>query len=46
VPIIAARDGFVRHVKARWNYVDDTPGRQLLIGVEPSGVRLDLQGGK
>lgn len=45
VPIVAARDGFVRHVKARWNYVDDTPGRQLLIGVEPSGVRFDLQGG-
>lgn len=46
VPIMAARDGFVRHVKARWNYVDDTPGRGLLIGVEPSGVRWDLQGGK
>lgn len=46
VPIMAARDGFVRHVKARWNYVDDTPGRQLLVGVEPSGVVWDLQGGK
>lgn len=45
VPIIAARDGFVKHVKALWNYIDDTPGRELLIGKEPSGVRWDLQGG-
>lgn len=45
VPIIAARDGFVRHVKARWNYVDDTPGRELLVGKEPAGVVWDLQGG-
>jgi hypothetical protein len=43
VPIIAARDAYVRHVKARWNYVDDTPGRELLIGTEPSGVRWDEQ---
>jgi hypothetical protein len=45
VPIIAARDGYVRHVKARFNYVDHTPGRELLIGREPAGVRWDLQGG-
>ena len=45
VPIVAARDGFVRHVKARWNYVDDTPGRELLVGKEPAGVVWDLQGG-
>jgi hypothetical protein len=45
VPIMAARDGFVRHVKERWNYVDTTPGRELLIGKEPSGVVWDLQGG-
>lgn len=45
VPIVAARDGFVRHVKARWNYVDDTPGRELLVGKEPARVVWDLQGG-
>lgn len=43
VPIYAARDGFVRHVKARWNYLDDTPGRQLLVGVEPSDVLWDVR---
>ncbi len=45
IPITAARDGEVRHVKARWNYIDDTPGRELLIGKEPSSVRWQLQGG-
>ena len=45
IPIYAARDGYVQHVKARFNYIDHTPGRELLIGAEPSGVRWDLQGG-
>lgn len=43
VPIIAARGGYFRHVKATFNYLDDTPGRELLIGKEPSGVRWDMQ---
>jgi hypothetical protein len=43
VPIFAARDGGIEHVKAQWNYVDGTSGRKLLIGVEPAGVRWDLQ---
>ena len=38
LPIYAAREGFVRHVKARWNYIDETPGRSLLIGKEPSAI--------
>lgn len=45
VKIRAARDGEVLHVKRRWNYIDDTPGRELLIGKEPSAVRWALQGG-
>lgn len=43
VPIVAARDGGIRHVKARWNYIDDTPGRELLVGREPGRVVWDLQ---
>jgi len=45
VPIIAARDGEHRHVKALWNHLDGTPGRELLIGKEPARVVWDLQGG-
>jgi hypothetical protein len=41
VPIYAARGAFVHHVKTRVNEDDYAPGRELLIGVEPSLVRWD-----
>lgn len=45
IEIMAIRGGFVRHVKKRWNYIDETPGRELLVGKEPSAIVWDLRGG-
>lgn len=41
VPMVAARDGYVEHVKSEWNRRDDYPGRELLIGREPARVVVD-----
>lgn len=41
VPMVAAREGLVGHLKKRWNKLDDTPGRELMVGKEPAGVRFD-----
>ena len=41
VPMVAVRDGLVGHYKRQWNTLDDTPGRELLVGREPAGVELE-----
>ena len=41
VPMVAAREGLVGHLKREWNKLDKTPGRELLVGKEPAGVRFD-----
>jgi GT2 family glycosyltransferase len=41
VPMVAARDGYVTHVKEQWNKLDRGEGRQLLVGVEPADVVVD-----
>jgi hypothetical protein len=41
ISIYAARGAFVQHIKTRVNQSDDAPGRQLLIGVEPSLTRWE-----
>jgi GT2 family glycosyltransferase len=42
VPMVAARGGLVGHLKKRWNTLDNTPGRELLVGKEPAGVELEF----
>jgi hypothetical protein len=42
VPMMAARGGLVGHLKKRWNTLDNTPGRELLVGKEPAGVELEF----
>ena len=42
VPMMAARGGLVGHLKKRWNTLDKTPGRELLVGKEPAGVELEF----
>lgn len=41
VPMVAVKDGLVGHFKKQWNTTDNTPGRELLIGVKPAGVELE-----
>lgn len=41
VPIVAAREGFVWHLKERWNEGDRDHSRRLLVGVEPAQILLD-----
>jgi len=41
VPMVAARDGYVTHIKEQWNKLDRGEGRQLLVGVEPADVVVD-----
>jgi hypothetical protein len=41
VPMVAAREGMVGHLKKRWNTVDNTPGRELLVGKQPAGVEVE-----
>lgn len=38
VPIVAAPDGFVLHVKERWNQMDTNPAKRLLIGERPPSI--------
>ena len=42
VPMVAAQGGLVGHLKKRWNTLDNTPGRELLVGKEPAGVELEF----
>lgn len=44
VPIYAHPDGYVHHVKRNFNTLDDTPGHELRIGKDPSGVRWHMNG--
>jgi hypothetical protein len=39
IGIISPRDGFVFHVKERWNQLDEAPQKRLLIGAKPQAVR-------
>lgn len=41
VPIYAPRGAFVEHLKTLVNQTDEAPGRQLLIGIEPSMTRWE-----
>lgn len=41
VPIVAARDAFVWHVKEMWNRPDRDPRKGLLVGVEPAAIELE-----
>ncbi len=41
VPIVAARDGFVFHLKERWGQFDAQPDRQCLIGEAHRAVRIE-----
>lgn len=41
VPMVAAREGYITHVKERWNTLDVGAGRQLLVGHAPAGVRVE-----
>lgn len=41
VPIYAHSAAYVEHVKRNFNALDDTPGRELLIGREPAGVKWE-----
>lgn len=41
VPIVAARDAFVWHVKETWNRPDQDPRKGLLVGVEPAAIDLE-----
>jgi len=38
VPMVAARDGFVTHVKERWMHGDRDPAKRLLVGSMPQEV--------
>jgi len=41
VPMVAARDGYVLHVKEQWQRLDRAPEKRLLIGEEPAGVVVE-----
>lgn len=41
VPMVAARDAYVVHVKETWNRLDAAPEKRLLIGEEPAGVVVE-----
>lgn len=41
IPMVAARDGYVEHVKETWNQLDRAPEKRLLIGEEPAGVEIE-----
>lgn len=43
VPIVAAREGFVWHVKERWNDFDREPRKRLFVSGEPAGLVSDLR---
>ena len=41
VPMVAARDGYVVHVKEQWQRLDQAPEKRLLIGEKPAGVVVE-----
>lgn len=41
VPIYAHPGAYVKHVKRHFNTLDPTPGRELLVGKEPSAIVWD-----
>lgn len=41
VPMVAAREGFIWHVKDVWNVPDADPVKRLLIGHEPAEITLE-----
>jgi hypothetical protein len=41
VPIVAARDGFVHHVKEVWAQPDRELRKRLLVGMEPASIDLE-----
>jgi hypothetical protein len=41
MPMVAARDGYVEHVKETWGRLDQAPGKRLLIGEQPAGVVVE-----
>jgi hypothetical protein len=43
IPMVGARDGFVWHVKERWNRGDTDPAKKLLVGVKPATIELVRQ---
>lgn len=42
VPIVAAREAFVYHLKEVWNQHDLEPRKRLLVGVEPPSIELEV----
>lgn len=41
VPIVAAREGYVEHLKERWLRLDEDPEMRLLIGEIPAEVTIE-----
>lgn len=41
VPMVAARDGYVLHVKEQWQRLDQAYEKRLLVGEEPAGVVVE-----
>jgi hypothetical protein len=41
IPIVAAREGYVEHLKERWGELDRAPQARLLIGEQPPAVTVD-----
>lgn len=41
VPMVAAREGYIEHIKQEWNKLDETPGRTLRVGMEPARVEVE-----
>lgn len=41
VPIVAARAGYIEHVKEVWNRLDRDPAKRLLVGTMPARVRIE-----
>jgi len=39
--MVAARDGYVVHVKEQWQRLDQAHEKRLLIGEEPAGVVVE-----
>jgi GT2 family glycosyltransferase len=42
IPMVAARGGYVEHVKETWNQLDAEPRKRLLLGERPSELVFDV----
>lgn len=42
IPILAARDAFVWHVKENWDQQDVEERKKLYVGVEPPSIQLEV----